>query len=76
MEKVIYNNEEYKVESIHVYDEYIRIYKGILLDDIESVICVNIKDVDFNLKDEITISKKEYEQLKKDSYTLYNCVDQ
>ena len=74
MEKVIYNNEEYNVESIHVYDEYIKIYKGILLDDIESVISVNIKDVFFNVKDEVTISKKEYDALKRDSDDLKKVI--
>jgi hypothetical protein len=39
--------------------------------DISKIIIDNKKQ-----EDVITISKKEYEQLKKDSYTLWNCVDQ
>ena len=32
MDKAIYKKEEYNVETIHIYDEYVEIYKGCLLE--------------------------------------------
>lgn len=43
---------------------------------IRQIIKCRVSEIKEDVSKNITISKKEYELLKKDSYTLWNCVGQ